>query len=264
MDDEAEGCGDQFELNGVTHTCTDHNPGCCSSTRTVRSSGTTPAATRTPSTTSSGEVGGGPYCGPVTTVLADRERAGAYLDARTLRGDGPDDCWLWQNKPDRDGYGVANHAGRQWRAHRLSYTFHVGPIPDGHDLDHTCEVRLCVRPSHLEPVTNFENFVRKYLREGRDRETAEQLATWDLERVAREHERKVAMRAAQQELREAGIFEGALVRVGAGKATWTLTRLTAGGPGPIEGASSLWAYLTSTASGQERTERVSKLTPAGA
>ncbi|WP_374460028.1 HNH endonuclease signature motif containing protein [Microbacterium sp.] len=102
---------------------------------------------------------------------------GQYLASRTTVGPGPDDCWLWTNKPDRDGYGVAHAAGKQWRAHRLSYRFHVGPIPDGHELDHTCEVRLCVRPSHLAPVaSNFENFVSKYLRQGRAREAAEQLA----------------------------------------------------------------------------------------
>ena len=83
------------------------------------------------------------------TALADRERAVAYLDARISRGDGADDCWTWTLKPDRDGYGVASFGGRQWRAHRLSYTVHVGDIPDGHDLDHVCETRLCVRPSHL-------------------------------------------------------------------------------------------------------------------
>lgn len=137
---------------------------------------------------------------------------GQYLVARTVVGPGPDDCWLWTNRPDRDGYGVAHVAGKQWRAHRLSYRFYVGPIPDGHELDHTCEVRLCVRPSHIAPVaSNFENFVNKYLRQGRTRAVAEQLAAWDVKHIEREHELKVAFRRAATEAAERGIVVGARV-----------------------------------------------------
>ena len=137
-----------------------------------------------------------PYA--VTMSTADLPAPiGDYLAARTAAGPGENDCWLWTNKPDRDGYGVATTTGKQWRAHRLSYRFHVGPIPDGHELDHTCEIRLCVRPSHLVPVaSNFENFVNKYVRQGRTREVAEQLAAWDVKHIEREHELKVAFRRA--------------------------------------------------------------------
>lgn len=38
---------------------------------------------------------------------------GRYLASRTIVGPGPDDCWLWTNEPDRDGYGVAHVAGKQ-------------------------------------------------------------------------------------------------------------------------------------------------------
>lgn len=144
---------------------------------------------------------------------------GDYLAARTAAGTGENDCWLWTNKPDRDGYGVATVRGKQWRAHRLSYRFHVGPIPDGYELDHTCEVRLCVRPSHLAPVeSNFENLVNKYLRQGRTRAVAEQLATWDTAQIRRDHELKVesrrraaALTAAVAAAAELGLVIGASV-----------------------------------------------------
>lgn len=45
-------------------------------------------------------------------------------------------------------------------AHVFVYETLVGPVPDELELDHTCRVRACVRPSHLEPVTHAENMER--------------------------------------------------------------------------------------------------------
>src|SRR5690554_7064866 len=44
--------------------------------------------------------------------------------------------------------------------HRVMYESFVGPIPEGLHLDHLCRNRACVRPDHLEPVTNKENVHR--------------------------------------------------------------------------------------------------------
>ncbi len=65
-------------------------------------------------------------------------------------------CWVWDR--GLDGYGYGRMRGR--RAHRVSYELHVGPIPEGLDLDHLCRVRNCVNPAHLEPVTRAENVLR--------------------------------------------------------------------------------------------------------
>lgn len=46
-------------------------------------------------------------------------------------------------------------------AHKWSYLLFVGPVPDGYEVDHLCKVRLCVRPDHLEAVTQEENNRRK-------------------------------------------------------------------------------------------------------
>jgi hypothetical protein len=35
-----------------------------------------------------------------------------------------------------------------------------GPVPVGLELDHLCEVRRCVNPAHLQPVTRTENVRR--------------------------------------------------------------------------------------------------------
>ena len=71
-----------------------------------------------------------------------------------------DECWLWQGKVDRDGYGIIVDRGRSLRAHRVMYELKVGPIPTGLVLDHLCRVPRCVNPVHLEAVTSAVNVLR--------------------------------------------------------------------------------------------------------
>ncbi len=48
------------------------------------------------------------------------------------------------------------------------YERHVGPIPDGLDIDHLCLNTVCCNPTHLEPVTRDENSRRaQYWRKAR-------------------------------------------------------------------------------------------------
>src|SRR4029450_11365300 len=68
--------------------------------------------------------------------------------------------WLWTAAPGRGGCGDAGVRGRRWRAHRLFYTWLVGAIPAGLELDHRCRQPACVRPAHLEAVTHRENMRR--------------------------------------------------------------------------------------------------------
>lgn len=80
----------------------------------------------------------------------------ARLLQKTVKSDG---CWTWTGA-SRNGYGKLHFRGRMQEAHRVSYTLHVGEVPDGLHIDHLCRNRGCVNPAHLEPVTQFENNMR--------------------------------------------------------------------------------------------------------
>lgn len=64
-------------------------------------------------------------------------------------------CWIW-DKPNL-GRGYGQFFGG---AHRWSYEFFVGEIPEGLHLDHLCRNRACVNPCHLDPVPRRINILR--------------------------------------------------------------------------------------------------------
>ena len=89
-----------------------------------------------------------------------------WRKVRLARGDA---CWLWAGGVNQWGYGTFRRTlspgvHRSVLAHRRAWELLVGPIAEGLTLDHLCEERLCVRPSHLEPVTNAENVRRRHAR----------------------------------------------------------------------------------------------------
>lgn len=60
-----------------------------------------------------------------------------------------DGCWLWRGPRMGNGYGEINRGRKVLLAHRVSYSKHVGPIPEGMKVCHRCDTPACVRPDHL-------------------------------------------------------------------------------------------------------------------
>lgn len=94
--------------------------------------------------------------GPKPRPLAERLIGKHQVDPTT-------GCWEWQAAKGSSGYGHLLDEGLPHRligAHVASYTVHVGPIPEGFEIDHVCLNKLCVNPDHLEAVTHRENMRR--------------------------------------------------------------------------------------------------------
>lgn len=78
-----------------------------------------------------------------------------------------DSCWEWLGGKDGKGYARVWRNGRRQGAHRVSYEITTGKIPDGLQVCHRCDNKMCVRPSHLFVGTQGDN-MQDWTRKGKN------------------------------------------------------------------------------------------------
>lgn len=65
-------------------------------------------------------------------------------------------CWIWKGTRKK-GYGMIRVLGCMVLAYKYAWELVNGSVPDDKELHHKCEVKSCVRPDHLEPLTRVEH-----------------------------------------------------------------------------------------------------------
>lgn len=110
-------------------------------------------------------------CGEKTRIAPANSREDCAVRGRPVRfvrghhwrkpgGDWLEDpktgCWLWQRSFGKKGYGVFPHSHGEpyiW-AHKAIYEQRVRRLEPGEQLHHLCEIKQCVNPDHMAPLSD--------------------------------------------------------------------------------------------------------------
>jgi HNH endonuclease len=66
-------------------------------------------------------------------------------------------CWLWGGGKFPQGYGRFCFEGKSRTVHKFVYELVKGKVPNGLNVMHKCNNKLCCNPKHLKCGTPLEN-----------------------------------------------------------------------------------------------------------
>lgn len=78
------------------------------------------------------------------------------------------DCWNWTGYQTIWGYGSIKVNDKMMRSHRMAYMLSKGKIPNGLQVQHLCNNRLCCNPDHLVIGNHSKNIQYMYQCERRE------------------------------------------------------------------------------------------------
>lgn len=90
----------------------------------------------------------------------DLARFWSYVDRKGLL-----DCWPWTGSTSTAKYGATYGVFRvgasTFKPHRIAWVLTFGAIDPSLTIDHTCQMKLCANPAHMELVPLTENVRRR-------------------------------------------------------------------------------------------------------
>lgn len=69
------------------------------------------------------------------------------------------ECWTWSGAKKPTGYGNVRRNKKYTTAHRVAWELTFGQIPNGMQIQHSCDNRSCCNPSHLMLGTVMSNYI---------------------------------------------------------------------------------------------------------